>query len=1654
MNQLLKIEEMKTQIRHLIILIPLLFLGLGAQAHVFLDPAHLYGGDNNNSGADCTVPVRTFAQARIRVKEQMDASPNSKPWIILMGSTITVNDTRNWNGSIEDHDDWVIHIKRIYGSNSGHDYSGIYYTGPIFTVTSAGDLRLSNIVIDGTGYGNGGNPIYKTGGVDALIYLEAGAHLTLNSGAILQNNHRLKAENTPNSTLTTCGGAIEGVMAHVTMNGGRITNCKADKFGGGIYLYSTGATSDATTSSFTMNGGEIDHCEAYAAQCGGGVYITGINKSSGTTGDRLWYAQVNLHKGKIHDNYGSINRVESVWDAGRGAGIHCSRSKVTMDGDEMEIYNNQTYRYGGGIQIAHGSIFDFSKGKIYNNTAYNGTASDYESVNSGGAGIHLAYGLTFDSGADSIPSTLNMTGGEIYGNKALNGYGGGIHTSSVCVLNITGGKIHDNEAMIGGGINLQVMKKLEFAADATVEIYGNKAKNGGGISIDGSPLIVRGGSFHDNVADAGGSDAEYGKGGAFYVHTDNGDCKKVASVKMYGGTICNNSASRDGGGIYIRRPRKDSDPDLTDKKTPVLIQGGLLEGNSAGRRGGGVYAFYGNVTLAGSDIINNTSVEIGGGILIDGNSSLTVGEGDINVKGNTGAGAPHNIYLSSGKVISIASGATFNPRYVGIYTASSNNTIDVFQGTAAQISAIYNGMTSDPVTMNVFDDKQIYSPRIKPSDNKILQFTNTTPWSPLQQTTTTSDLHLVGGVYEISNVKELTAFLWHVNGITTHGAFGSGDAAANGKLTADIDMEGHYWVPISTGYTGTFDGNGYTISHLTMAPTNSSSSRGMFGTNTSGTIKNVILKDCYFASTTATSTNFLGCIVSENELDGKVFNNVADGMLYAQNSYCIMGGIAGRNLGTIHSTFASPSMIGYQMGGLVGHNVTSGTLYNSFANASFDYKGDSKYCGGLVGVNAGTVENCYARLQGTAPASNFGYLIGSNKISTTNGNLNYCYASSSTYTAGEAGNQTGLGTYGATSTPYLYNHRDNQITLASGTSPYVSNVTGADKQMLIALNKWVADPDHGSGNYTYWLRTTTKTINDDLPILRLPATNAVAATNGSANLDYNQVNDLLTAYTAATQAICLYGAEASMDGNASSAASLYIDEEATLKQSGSKGDIIARTSQMLKTYTAERWHHFSSPLQRSGIGFNYGITTEVGFSWDSNPCNVTFSSNDDDALFPSNTPSITDVDLYCFYEPEYHWINFKRNSISHWHMNAHDVKINYRGNGIQPIDSSDPDDPSNGNETYLVPGKGYLVSVDVDQLVQNYGTLNNGNVTLYSVTKSDYNAWAERLGFNLLGNPYQSYLDFEEFKDENGSNLWASNADIYEYTYAVFDPQLNAYRQYKDGSSVFSNAASQYIHPHQGFFIRMTNGTDPANRTTVTYTDDMRVVTLPENVTSPYRGATQPAFPLINLVVRDSEGNGDVAVLELDRANDEGAEKIRLSECKGLLSLGYEGRDYGILFRTEIEDYQPLRFEALEEGTFTLEWTTANGQFSELTLIDNIAGTTTDMLSRDSYSFEGNPDQYASRFKIVIGDYKDIEDHEGDGPSTGSGSFAFMMGDELVVNGEGALFLYDVTGRLLMQTSLHGSQTNIALPEVSAGVYVLHLANDRNGMKTQKIILE
>jgi len=1423
-----------------------------------------------------------------------------------------------------------------------------------------------------------------------------------------------------------------------------ISNCVSNRYGSAICLECD--LIDGKSSSASFEDCRIEYCYNDAicgTSSGPGGAIRGMAKSR---------CSLSMTRCKIRNNM-SQHICGGIWWE--------SAMAPAMQLTNCEIDNNYSFNNGGGLYLVSSKANltgckirgNYSKanggGLVYTN--FGGPATNYLPTNY----TPSSASLMLDANTEITGNHADMNGGGMYIDVApMNlAYGNDSEPASTawCVfydgttqqqykinIDLNGGTISNNYAGgNGGGVYLQRNTDIY---QTNVRLNQGKVENNTAAGYGGACFIqsvVTAINYYTNSTYSG-----YGSN----PFVNNPDAIKMdvslGSSTASGGLSVVGNQAKAGGAVFVN---VSHDMTVTNSVIYTKVYGNSTIGNAAypnvanTAEGGAIFVNGGEVHLYGGNITNNTAKLNGGGIYPAGSSIIKVGTGSLTVKDNTSNAVPNNIYLPTGKTIDIMSSATFNPVYVGVYTQSDTRPIAVIAGTIAGLAT----GTKD----NVHDDKQLAGTTL--SDN--LYFGGS-PWSPLQQTVNTLPAK-VNNVYQIGTVKELTAFLWLVNNIDTHYNFNeyleedeTTHPDASAKLTADIDMEGHYWMPFAD-YSGTFDGNGHTITGITMVPTNVSTERGLFGVNASGTIKNVNLRDCYFAG----GGSYIGSIVSQMN-GGTLYNSVAQCQLLATATTTKAGGLVGHiNGGEVHSSVSTCEMTGYTMGGLAGTNA--GNIYNSFANPKFNYSGaaNAYFVGGLVAENRGTVANCYVRFSRTNTGlanAKFGQVAGDN----SNGNINPSYTPE-TFTSvpativhtGSASNST----YKVVDAPYSYNRpNDNKV---------------GDATLTEKLNEWVGRQDANSG-YAKWNRTTAGSygtggnINDDYPLPKMEGLSCAASPDGLAIEYKKSLDDMITKYNGLSGGgtIWLYGSPKEDDGSDElvsgsndSDVLLYVDEDASLLQSNNaKGTLTAYTGQTLKTYSetnGNRWHLFSSPLQQSQIGISYTETGSVPFSWASNPCGVQFSADNDNALFPSDMP-VAAFDLYCFYEPEYHWINFRRNSDSHWHENANEVQIHYNGNGTG----------GDGNETYLVPGKGYLVSINQEQLVQNKGTLNNGNVTLQNVTKTDFNAWAGLLGFNLLGNPYQSYLDFEKFINDgtvnNGSNLWEGTSE-YNNTYATYDPSQKAYVQYKAETSYGALTASRYIHPHQGFFVRMTKGDADANSTTVTYTNNMRVGELPTGATSPFRSdEIGVAFPLINFLVRDSESNGDVAVLELGRTNEEGALKMRLGECTGRISLGYEGDDYGILFRTEIEDYQPLRFEATEAGTFTLTWNTANADFERLTLIDNIAGTETDMLLRDSYRFEATADQYASRFKVVIGDYKGIDEPEAPEPAEGPAeSFAFQMGDQLVVNGEGNLQVVDMLGRVVMTERLTSSQNMVGLPK-AAGVYVLRLT-DGGGTRTQKMVV-
>ncbi|MGP1446392.1 MAG: VWA domain-containing protein, partial [Candidatus Limimorpha sp.] len=298
----------------------------------------------------------------------------------------------------------------------------------------------------------------------------------------------------------------------------------------------------------------------------------------------------------------------------------------------------------------------------------------------------------------------------------------------------------------------------------------------------------------------------------------------------------------------------------------------------------------------------------------------------------------------------------------------------------------------------------------------------------------------------IDSPEDLAWFISLVNGRANYDANSTVQPCptANGKLTADIDMSAHNWIPIGSSkvtYTGTFDGNGHVVTGLK----NNASKfykqggnvvvyPGMFGkVGDGGVVKNVFVLESDFRAKAHDQLKIhFGILVDTLDQGAQLFNCEAAGCLAItdggartapmqyNNSDLIFGGLVGLNNGTIHSSMSMARLTGFAMGGAVGENW--GSLRNSFTNAVYHYLGTGdEYVGGLAGETSGTVDNCYVRFERNNTnlnAAKFGQLAGSNTGTLANSHVPAGNGNPVVHTGGG----TAASNYAEASAPYLYGY--------------------------------------------------------------------------------------------------------------------------------------------------------------------------------------------------------------------------------------------------------------------------------------------------------------------------------------------------------------------------------------------------------------------------------------------------------------------------------------------------------------------------------------------------------------------------------------------------------------------------------------------------------
>ncbi len=315
----------------------------------------------------------------------------------------------------------------------------------------------------------------------------------------------------------------------------------------------------------------------------------------------------------------------------------------------------------------------------------------------------------------------------------------------------------------------------------------------------------------------------------------------------------------------------------------------------------------------------------------------------------------------------------------------------------------------------------------------------------------------------------------------------------------------------------------------------------------------------------------------------------------------------------------------------------------------------------------------------------------------------------------------------------------------------------------------------------------------------------------------------------------------------------------------------------------------------------------------------------------------------------------------------------------------------------LESGRGYLYASQANTTLVFDGTpySGNGQVTLTKTANVNFSGW------NLIGNPYGAE--------------------------AVLDKPF--YRMNAGGTALSAQVeANSIVEAKEGVFVQAS-----ANDETVMFASLSR---------------QGEAVPVLNINLTRNRGEAiDNAIIRFDGGLTLG--KFTLHKEDSRIYIPQDGEEYAIV-NAETTGEIPVNFKASKNGTYTISVDVEGLELGYLHLIDNMTGLDVDLLATASYTFEAKTTDYASRFKLVFA--------VNDGPSTGSGTFAFISNGNIIINdgpstgsGTSTLQIVDVTGRIVVTRG--GRIQCVPTSGMTPGVYVLRLING-DDVKTQKIVIE
>ncbi|MDQ0476860.1 T9SS type A sorting domain-containing protein [Chryseobacterium sp. MDT2-18] len=338
-------------------------------------------------------------------------------------------------------------------------------------------------------------------------------------------------------------------------------------------------------------------------------------------------------------------------------------------------------------------------------------------------------------------------------------------------------------------------------------------------------------------------------------------------------------------------------------------------------------------------------------------------------------------------------------------------------------------------------------------------------------------------------------------------------------------------------------------------------------------------------------------------------------------------------------------------------------------------------------------------------------------------------------------------------------------------------------------------------------------------------------------------------------------------------------------------------------------------------------------------------------------------------------------------------------------------------------------------------------------------------GFNLVGNPYASNIDFNKL-----ANAGTIVGKAYFWTNVNENPPMEGgaysganYATYTVGSGGVPSLnggpekkPDQFIKVGQGFIVQAK-----ANNTQLVFNNDMRndgsgaskfmnrnAANNDHQIDRFWLKLTTPAGNFNTILLAYPEGSTNDYQADYD-AEQLGASSDSFYSVLNELSLIIQGRRFPL----ERADRVPLGMKGVDAGSYTMETVEKEGSFANgqhIYLKDKQTGTLTN-LSENSYTFTANKGVTEGRFEIVyLPETVLVTDNK-----VKEGVVVYRDGSDFVVKAQSekitALEVYDGAGRIIFSVKPNNVQVTIPADKMVKGLYVFKIAQSGE-VTTRKVM--